>query len=62
MTNTEPNVKPTERYNLQQVADLLGVSRRTIYYWEERGRITRTWNKFGGYFTGLNIIKAWKGI
>lgn len=62
MTNTEPKVMPEGRYSPAQAARLLGVSQRTVYHWEEAGRLVRSWNKFGGYFTGLSIIRAWKGL
>lgn len=62
MTSNEPNVSPRARYTLAETAKLLGICRRTLYNWEENGRITRTWNKFGGYFLGAAITKAWKGL
>lgn len=62
MTNQQPTIAATSRYSAAQAAKLLGISRRALYYWEENGRIVRSWNKAGGYFTGKDIIKAWRGI
>lgn len=62
MTNTEPDVNPRNRYNATDTARLLGISRRTLYNWEENGRIVRTFNKNVSYFTGSDIRRAWRGI
>lgn len=62
MTNTAPTVDPQGRYNATEAARLLGISIRTLYNWEERGRIRRTFNKNISYFTGTDIRRAWAGI
>ena len=62
MTNTAPTVELQGRYNATDAARLLGISRRTLYNWEENGRIKRTFNKNISYFTGTDIRRAWAGI
>ena len=47
------------RYNLSQTAKELGVSRRTLYYWIERGLIPEPHNTLSGnrYYTIQEILK-----
>lgn len=62
MVNTQPAVDPKGRYSPTQTAKLLGISIRSVYNWEEYGRLTRTFCANYSYFTGADIIRAWKGI
>ena len=39
MTNEEHMVTPKEWYKIEEAAQYLGVSRRTIYKWCEEGRL-----------------------
>ena len=42
MINTRPRISLTDTFNFQEAADLLGVSRRTIYRWRQMGYIKVT--------------------
>ncbi len=62
MTTEEPKVCEFARYNISQVAKLLGVSRSTVYRFIERGRVRTAIRKVDNrvVITGLEILKAWR--
>ena len=62
MTTEEPKVCEFARYNISQVAKLLGVSRSTVYRFIERGRMRTSIRKVDNrvVVTGLEIQKAWR--
>ena len=62
MTTEEPKVCEFARYNISQVAKLLGVSRSTVYRFIEQGRVKTTIRKIDNrvVITGLEVQKAWR--
>ncbi len=62
MTTEEPKVCEFARYNVSQVARLLGVSRSTIYRYIENGRMRTVVRRIDNrvVITGLEVQKAWR--
>ncbi len=62
MVTAEPNAKFNGRYSLEQTCELLGISRRSLYRYIERGSIiygirVSTGKKF---ILGNEILRFWK--
>ena len=62
MTNTEPKVQPTAKYELQEVAKLLGVHKSTVLRWTNLGHMNCSIRKTNHrrVWTGAEIIKVWR--
>lgn len=61
MTATRPEVEATHRYTKKEVAQHLGVSKRTVERYIAEGKITAQYRKANmkPFITGLKVIKAW---
>lgn len=62
MIEMRPNVKPDGRYSPVETAKLLGISRRTLYNWIDKGWIKCEYRKLGckRTFLGSDILSAWE--
>lgn len=61
MVKDEPKVNPTSHYSLQECANLIGLSKRTIERKIASNDIKSFVKVFDNkrYITGLEILKAW---
>ena len=61
MITTEPKVSATARYTVRETAELLKLSKRTIYRYIEEGVMISQTRKLNGkqFITGLEITKRW---
>ncbi len=62
MTERQPDVNPTLRYELREVAEALSVRKATILSWTRRGLMTSEIRPFNGrkVWTGKEIIRVWR--
>lgn len=62
MTKTEPNVKPTDRFELREAAEVMEVDKSTILRWTNKGllscRIRRSNNR--RFWTGAELVRFWR--
>ena len=64
MTQTEPNVALTGKYELRDAARLLGVSPSTITKWTAAGKLRAGIRRVNGrrYWTGNELLRVWRAI
>lgn len=61
MTTVQPEVTPTARYSIDQTAEKLKISRRTVYRYIEAKTLKVRYRKSNKkpYITGQEITKVW---
>lgn len=64
MTNIEPLVVPTARYELKDASTLLGVHKSTLLSWTKRGLIRAGVRKVNGRkcWLGSEIQRCWRAM
>lgn len=62
MTSKEPNVLPTAKYELKEVARLLDVHKSTVLRWTKLGYMNCSIRKTNHrrVWTGAEITKVWR--
>ena len=61
MTSERPNVSPTARYELREVAQLLGVCKGTILRWTNENKLACGYRRISKrkVWTGADILRFW---
>lgn len=62
MIKTQPNVSPSARYELREVAELLGVHKASILRWTKEGKMKSTARQVNSrkVWTGAEILRFWR--
>lgn len=62
MNRTQPDVIPTARYELREVAHLLGVHKASVLRWTKQGKIKNTARQLNSrkVWTGAEILRFWR--
>lgn len=62
LTATEPNVAPTGRYGVMETSRALGIDKKTLQRYAEKGYIRRRYRakSFRTFYLGQDIISFWK--
>lgn len=61
MIPTQPNISPNGSYGVVQAAKLLGIDRRTLRRYEERGYVSARLNKdMHRRYRGRDLLLLWK--
>lgn len=62
ITSSEPQVVATNRYNINETCELLGISRKTLAKYTKYGMIDCGFRKVSlkKFYTGVAIMKFWR--
>ena len=62
MIQTTPNVTPTARYELREVAAILAVNKATVLRWTAQGKLIAVKRKLNNrrVWTGTEIMRFWR--
>lgn len=61
MIPTQPNISPSGSYGVVEAAKLLGIDRRTLRRYEERGYVAARLNKdMHRRYRGRDLLLLWK--
>ncbi len=60
----EPNVRPTDRYELRDASAALGIHKSTLLNWTKQGYIKAGIRKVNGRrcWLGSEIIRCWRAM
>lgn len=62
LTCTEPNVAPTGRYSTMETSRVLGIDRKTLQRYADKGYIRRRHRAktFRPFYLGQDILSFWR--